>query len=142
MKRNDRVEALSQVLYSYGDETIDAITDYFDEEFDYILGTYDRPTRYNLLAEEMVSILLQSTMSSRPIDVIIAIFRRHGIPAGRVPSGSASTMAWGECRHGYMKLGPIYVSMGNGQERKEDDDVLNAAESLCLIRLTALKMTY
>ena len=71
------------------------------------------------------------------IDVIITIFRRHGVAAGRVPSINASNMRWGENRFGYVKLGPIYVSMGDGQDRKEDDDVLNAAESLCLIRLTA-----
>ena len=64
MKNEDRIEALTQVLYSYPDETIDAVTDYFDEEFDFILSTYTRPTRYALLAEEMVSILLRSALSS------------------------------------------------------------------------------
>ena len=90
----------------------------------------------------MVSILLQSALSSPAIDVIITIFRRHGIAAGRVPSiNNESNMRWGENRFGYVKLGPIYVSMGYGQNQKEDGDVLDAAESLCLIRLTELKMT-
>lgn len=141
--KEDNVEALAQVLYSYSDETIDAVTDYFDETFDYILGTYNRPTRYILLAEEMVSMLQKSSTSSPAIDAIISILRRHGIEAWRVPWGeglAAELLAWGECHHGYMLLGPIYVTIGEGEGRKEDEDVLNAAESLCSIRLTELEM--
>jgi hypothetical protein len=35
-------ELVTQVLFSYPDETIYAITGYFDEELDYILQVYDR----------------------------------------------------------------------------------------------------
>ena len=138
--KKDYVEALTQVLYSHPDETIDAVTEYFDEAFDYILETFDRPTRHTLLAEEMVSLLQHSSFDSPTIDMIIAIFRLHGIDAGRLVHRFAST-GREECFHNYVTLGPIYVSMGDGQQRKEDEDVLIAAESLCFIRLTALRMT-
>ena len=140
-------ETVIQVLYSYPDETIDAVTDYFDEELDYMLEVFDRPLRYSLLAEEMVGILQSDSNSASGVDVIVAIFLRHGINAVRIPpSGPLALMGWGEFYKGYVKLGPILVAMGNGQERKEEEDVLCAAESLCRIRLSALatsiKMNY
>ena len=135
----DRREAVIQLLYSYPDEIIDRIADFFDEEFDFILETYDRPTRYTLLAEEMMDILQNDTAS---IDVVVAIFRRHGIRALRVPNSRdpLRAMPWGEISHGCMKLGPIFVSLGGRQQHKEEDEIINAAESLWSIRLSVPKL--
>lgn len=130
-------ETVIQVLHSYPEETIDAVTDYFDEELDYILGCFDRPLRYSFLAEEMAGILQSNSNNSSVVDIIVAIFLRHGIKAVRSPSGSLLTsMGWGDVCSGYIKLGPILVAMGDGQERPEENDVLYAAESLCQIRFS------
>jgi hypothetical protein len=129
-------ELVTQVIFSYPDETIDAITDYFDEELDYILQVYDRSTRYAFLAEELVEMLLLSA-DSPAVDLIISIFARYGIEARRMPAGAQQSYSrWGGLFNGYIQLGPISVAMGVGQERSEDEDMLNAAESLCRLRLT------
>lgn len=130
----DCKDAVVQVLFSYPDDTIDAMMDCFDEELDYIFQVFDRKMRYSLLADELVEILRDNTEPSC-IAVIVRIFLRHGIKAIRMQNDFGS-MEWGEVLRGYVKLGPIFVAMGEGQQYKEEEDVLNAAESLCRIRLS------
>lgn len=134
MKTVDCREAVVQALFSYPDATIDAMTACVDEELDYIFQAYDRKTRYTLLAEELVEILQDDTDSAR-VDAIVRIFLRHGIKAIRVPN-DFGLMRWGECLRGYVKLGTIFVSLGEGQQHREEEEILNAAESLCRIRLS------
>ena len=131
-------ETVLQLLYSYPDETIDAITIHFDDAFDYILETYDRSRRYKIFADELVGILQSNIAES--VGVIMDIFRYHGICAIRVPPYSKlSFLNWGDNYYNFVKLGPLLVARGKGQTRQEDDDVLDAAESLCQIRLSNLQ---
>eukprot|EP00977_Amphora_coffeiformis_P029753 scaffold42761_cov160-Amphora_coffeaeformis.AAC.2 len=133
--KKDYYEVVIQVLYSYPDETIDALIECFDEALDYILEVFDRPLRYCLLAEELVWILQNDSMDSgSDVDTILAIFLRHGVKAVKIPPNGP----FPPFTEDYVRLGPILVAMGNGQERAEEEDILCAAESLCRIRMSTL----
>ena len=133
-------EIVLQLLYSYP-ETIDAITIHFDDAFDYILETYDRSRRNKIFADELMGILQSNDSDiAESVGVIMDIFRYHGICAIRVPPyNKLSFLNWGDNYYNFVKLGPLLVARGRGQTRQEDDDVLDAAESLCRIRLSNLQ---